>query len=325
MQWQSRLPHSAVFAAALCCACSVAAQGGYPSKPIRLVTPWPPGGGTDVFARTIAQKLTEGWGTTVFVDNRSGANGNIGAAIVARSPADGYTIMLTTVALIVSQSIYKSVPFDAIRDFAPVTLVASTPFVLVVHPTMPAKSVKELIALAKAKPGVLNYASGGNGGPFQLSAELFKIMAGVNFVQIPYQGAAPAITALLSGQADLAFGNLVAVLPLVNAKRLRALGLTSAKRSRAAPDIPTISEAGLPGYDLSPWFAVWAPAGTPKEIIGKLSKSIVAILNMPAVRERLLNDGADLVGSTPEELGAYMQSENGKLSKVIKQADIRGD
>jgi tripartite-type tricarboxylate transporter receptor subunit TctC len=302
----------------------VAAQA-FPNKSVRLVTPWPPGGGTDIFARAVAQKLTARWGVSVIVDNRSGANGNIGAAAVAKSPPDGYTLMMTTIGLVASRSIYRSLPFDPIKDFAPVTLIATAPFVLVVHPSLPARSVKELIALAKANPGKLNYASGGKGGPLQLSAELFKLMTGVKIEQIPYQGTAPAITGLLAGEADMAFANVVAVIPLMHAGKLRALGITSPRRSAAAPQLPTIAEAGVPGYDLSPWFGLWAPAGTPKDIVDRINRDVVAILKTADVKERLSRDGAELIGSTPEEFAAFIRTENDKLSRVVEQAHIRSD
>lgn len=297
----------------------------FPSRAVRLITPWPPGGGTDIFARAIAQQLTGRWGVPVVVDNRSGANGNIGAAEVAKSAADGYTLMMTTIALVASRSIYRSLPFDPLKDFAPVTLVASAPFVLVVHPSLPVSSVTELIALAKANPDKLNYASGAKGGPLQLSAELFKLMAGVRIVQIPYRGTSPAIAGLLGGEADMAFANLVAVIPLIHARKLRGLGVTSARRSTAAPELPTIWEAGVPGYNLSPWFGIWAPSGTPKDIVDKINRDAVASLNAPDVKERLSRAGADLIGSTAGEFVAFINAESDKLSRVIEQAHIRSD
>lgn len=303
----------------------VAAAQTFPTRSVRLVTPWPPGGGTDIFARTIAQKLTDRWGVPVVVDNRSGANGNIGAAEVAKATPDGYTLMMTTIALVASRSIYRSLPFDPLKDFSPVTLVASAPFVLVVHPSLPVHSVKELIALARANPRTLNYASGGNGGPLQLSAELFKLLTGVKIEQIPYRGTSPAITGLLGGEAEMAFANLVAVIPLMHARKLRALGITSAGRSSAAPQLPTIAEAGVPSYDLSPWFGVWAPAGTPADIVDKINHDVVASLRAPEVKERLSRDGAELIGSTSREFAAFIRTENDKLSRVIEQAQIRSD
>ena len=222
----------------------------YPTKPIRLVVPWPPGGGTDVFARVIGQKLAaEHVGYNVVIDNRPGAAGNIGAEMVAKSPPDGYTIMLATITLATNPSMYKALNFDPIKDFAPITLVAGVPHVLVVSPSLPVNSVKDLIALAKAEPGKLNYASAGNGSPFHLAAELFKLLTGTTIVHVPYQGGGPAITAVIGGQVQLTFGNLLAVLPLVKSGKLKALGVTGATRSSAAPDLPTIAEEGVRGYD----------------------------------------------------------------------------
>ena len=297
----------------------------YPGRPIRLVTPYPPGGGTDVFARVIAQKMTESWGYSVVVDNRAGANGNIGSALVAKAAPDGYTLMINTISLVLSRSIYKSLPFDPLKDFAPITLVAAVPHVLVVNLSLPVSSVKELIVLAKAKPGRLNYASVGVGSPFQMAAELFKLTAEVNIVGIPYQGGGPAVTALIGGQVELTFANLVAALQLINAGKMRALGVTSAKRSPAAPELPTLSEAGLPGYDFSSWFGIWAPAGTPKEIITKVNREVVRILRLPDVAERLTRDGADVIANTPEEFAVYLKAESVKWGRVVKEAGIHAD
>ena len=307
--------------------CAVGADNAanYPTKPIRLIVPWPPGGGTDVFARVIGQKLTERLTYTVVVDNRPGASGNIGAEMVAKSPPDGYTIMLATITLATNPSMYKSLGFNPVKDFAPITLVAGVPHVLVVSPSLPVNSVKELIALAKAEPGKLNYASAGSGSPFHLAAELFKLMTGTSIVHVPYQGGGPAITAVIGGQVQLTFGNLLAVLPLVKSGKLKALGVTSAKRSSAAPDLPTIAEEGVRGYDFSSWFGFFAPALTPKETVAKLNHEIVRILETPEMKQRLTQDGADVVASTPQEFGAYLASETKKWSQVIKQAGIRAE
>jgi len=253
-----RIGHSLLCAAALFAAADRATCAdsaiGYPTKPVRLVVPWPPGGGTDVFARVIGQKLGERLGYTVVVDNRPGASGNVGAEMVAKLPPDGYTIMLATITLATNPSMYKTLNFEPLKDFAPITLVAGVPHVLVVSPTLAANSVKDLIALAKAEPGKLNYASAGNGSPFHLAAELFKSLTGTTIVHVPYQGGGPAITAVIGGQVQLTFGNLVAVLPLVKGGKLKALGVTGATRSAAAPDLPTIAEEGVRGYDFSSWF-----------------------------------------------------------------------
>lgn len=324
-----RIGHSLLCAAALFAAADRATCAdsaiGYPTKPVRLVVPWPPGGGTDVFARVIGQKLGERLGYTVVVDNRPGASGNVGAEMVAKLPPDGYTIMLATITLATNPSMYKTLNFEPLKDFAPITLVAGVPHVLVVSPTLAANSVKDLIALAKAEPGKLNYASAGNGSPFHLAAELFKSLTGTTIVHVPYQGGGPAITAVIGGQVQLTFGNLVAVLPLVKGGKLKALGVTGATRSAAAPDLPTIAEEGVRGYDFSSWFGFFAPGKTPKAVIAKLNQEIVHILKTPEMKNRLTQDGADVIASTPHEFSAYLASETRKWEQVIKQAGIRAD
>ena len=324
-----RIGHSLLCAAVLFAAADRAIGAdsaiGYPTKPVRLVVPWPPGGGTDVFARVIGQKLGERLGYTVVVDNRPGASGNVGAEMVAKLPPDGYTIMLATITLATNPSMYKTLNFEPLKDFAPITLVAGVPHVLVVSPTLAANSVKDLIALAKAEPGKLNYASAGNGSPFHLAAELFKSLTGTTIVHVPYQGGGPAITAVIGGQVQLTFGNLVAVLPLVKGGKLKALGVTGATRSAAAPDLPTIAEEGVRGYDFSSWFGFFAPGKTPKAVIAKLNQEIVHILKTPELKNRLTQDGADVIASTPQEFSAYLASETRKWEQVIKQAGIRAD
>ena len=290
-----------------------------------MIVPWPPGGGTDVFARLIGQKMTSDRGYTIVVDNRPGASGNIGAEMAAKSPPDGYTIILATITLATNPSLYKSLGYDSIKDFAPITLVAGVPHILVVSPSLPVKSVKDLIGLAKEERGKLNYASAGSGSPFHLAAELFKLMSGAKIVHVPYQGGGPAINAVLGGEVQLTFGNLVAVLPLVKAGKLRALGVTGAKRSSASPELPTIAEEGLRGYDFSSWFGFLAPAGTSKEIISKLNRKIVQILSTPEMKQRLTQDGADVVAGTPEAFAAFLAAETKKWAKVIKEAGIHAD
>jgi len=325
MERGRRILSISIAAAALGMLAGAAWAADYPDKPIRLIVPWPPGGGTDVFARLIGQKMSEDWSKTVVVDNRPGAAGNIGAEIAAKSPPDGYSIMLATITLATAPSMYKSLGFDPVKDFAPVTLVAGVPHVLVVNPAMSVKTVGDLIELARREPGKLNYASAGSGSPFHLAAELFKLLAGVDIVHVPYQGGGPAITAVLGGQVQLTFGNLVAVLPLVRSGKLRALGVTSAKRSPGAPDIPTLAEGGVAGYDFSSWFGFFAPAHTPQDVVLKLNREIVAILSRPDVKQRLTQDGADVVASTPKEFAAYLASETRKWAKVIKQAGLRAE
>jgi len=294
----------------------------YPDRPVRFIVPWPPGGGTDVFARVIGEKLHQSLGQPFVVENRPGAAGNIGATYVARATPDGYTIMLATLTLATNPALYKNIEFDAVKDLAPITLIAGVPHMLVVNPSVPANNVKELIALAKAKPGKLNYSSAGIGSPFHIAGELFKEMAGVNIVHVPYKGGGPAIMDVAGGQIDMSFANLVAVLPLVKSGKLRALAVTSSKRSSAAPDVPTMAEAGVPGYDFSSWFGAFAPAGTPHEIIVKLNHEIIKALQSPEVAKQLTAQGADLVADTPEEFSAYLKSETAKWRKVIKAAGI---
>jgi len=295
----------------------------YPDHPVRFVVPWAAGGGTDIFARVIGEKLHQSMGQPFVVENRAGASGNIGAAYVARATPDGYTIMLATITLATNPALYKNMEFDATKDFVPITLIAGVPHMLVVNPSVPAKNVKELIALAKQKPGKLNYSSAGIGSPFHIAAELFKETADVNIVHVPYKGGGPAIMDAVGGQVDMSFANLVAVLPMVKSGQLRALAVTSAKRSGAAPDVPTMAEAGLPGYDFSSWFGVLAPAGTPLDIVVKLNKEVIKALEDPDVKKQLTEQGADLVASTPEQFEAYLKSETVKWGKVIRAAGIQ--
>ncbi|MPZ46326.1 MAG: tripartite tricarboxylate transporter substrate binding protein [Betaproteobacteria bacterium] len=307
------------------CVSAAAWPQAYPNRPIRMIVPWPPGGGTDIFARTIGLKMTESWGQQVIIDNRPGAAGNIGAQAAAKAPADGYTLLLATLTMATSPSIYKSPGYDPLRDFDTITLIAGVPHLLVVHPSLPVKSVKELLALAKSQPGQLNYASAGNGSPFHLAGELFNLLGEVKINHVPYKGGGPAVVDVIGGQVHLTFANLVAVLPQVQAGKLRALGLTSAKRSVAAPDLPTIAEGGLPGYDFTSWFGMWSPAGTPKEIVQRLNDQIVKILRSREVKERFTRDGADVIGNSPQEFAAYVKSETAKWAKVIKEAGIRAE
>jgi tripartite-type tricarboxylate transporter receptor subunit TctC len=301
----------------------VTSAQNYPVKPVRVIVPWPPGGGTDIFARSIGQKLSEAWRQQAIVDNRPGASGNIGAQLAAKSPADGYTMLLATITLATSPSLFKSLGYDPIRDLDAVTLIAGVPHLLVVHPSLPAKTVKELVALAKSRPGELDYASAGIGSPFHLAAEFFNLLAGTKMANVSYKGGGPAVTAVIGGEVQVTFANLVAVLPHIQSGRLRALGLTSAKRSAAAPNLPTIAEGGLSGYDFTSWFGMLVPAGTPKEVIQKISDEIVKALKTPDLSERLTGNGADIIAAGPREFSAYLTSETAKWSKVIKQAGIK--
>jgi len=296
----------------------------YPSKPIRFIVPFPPGGGNDVMARTVGQKLTEAFGQQLVIDNRAGAGGTIGAETAAHAVPDGYTLFLGGVASHgINPNLKAKLPYDPVRDFAPISLIASSPLVLVVHPSVPVKSIKELVQFAKARPGTLNFASNGTGGSSHLAAEMFKMMTGADMVHVPYKGLSPALTDLLSGQVQLMFSSTVAIMPQVRAGRLRPLAMTGAKRSPAMPEIPTVAESGVPGYETASWYGVLAPAGTPRSIIDKLSREIVKITHMPDVRERMTSEGAEPAGNTPEEFAAHIKRELARWAKVIKQARIR--
>jgi len=301
------------------------AQTAYPAKPIRLILPFPPGGSTDIVARLVGQKLTESWGQPVLVENRPGAGGNIAAETAARAAPDGYTLFQVNVANAIGATLYPKLAYDLIASFAPVIQLATTPYVLLAHPAVPAKNTAELIALAKARPGQLNYASAGGGSATHLSGELLKSMAGVNIVHVPYKGTGPAVTALLSGEVDLYFATVPAALPLVEAKKLRALGVTSARRSLLLREVPAIAEAGLKGYETSTWHGILAPASTPPEVVVKLNSEIARILAQPAVKERLVGQGLDPVGGTPEQFGAYLKAEISKWAGVVKASGARAE
>jgi tripartite-type tricarboxylate transporter receptor subunit TctC len=298
----------------------------YPDRPIRLVVPFPPGGGSDITGRTIAQKLGEALGQQIIVDNRGGAGGNIGTDIVAKAAPDGYTIcMALSGPFSINGSLMGKLPFDPLKDFALITLAGATPNLLVAHPSVPAQSVKELIALAKASPGKLNFASSGVGTPAQLAGELFNTMAGVKLVHVPYKGAAPALTDLLAGQVQLMFSTMPPALPQVKAGKLKALAVTSAKRSLTTPELPTIAEAALPGFEAITWYGMAAPAGTPAAIVKKLNAEVVKLLHLPEVKERLLATGTEASGTSPEEFAAYIKSEIVKWAKVVKASGARVD
>jgi tripartite-type tricarboxylate transporter receptor subunit TctC len=297
----------------------------YPAKPIRLIVPFVAGGGTDLTARAIAQKLTEAWGQPVIVDNRGGANGTIGVELVAKSPPDGYTLTMISSSHSVNVSLYKNLPYDLLKDLAPITQATTQPYVLVVNPRLPVTSVGDLVALAKAKPGKLNYGSSGIGGLSHLSGALFAALAGIELTHIPYKGGAPAMQDVIGGQIDMLFSTLLQSHAHIEAGKLRPLAVTTAKRSPAAPQLPTMIEAGVPGFEVAGWYGVLAPAGTPPTIIAKLNKEIVRILRLPDVREHLATDGSEPVGSTPEEFAAHIRSEVAKWRKVIVDADIKAE
>jgi tripartite-type tricarboxylate transporter receptor subunit TctC len=298
----------------------------YPTKPIRIVVPFPPGGATDLLARAVAQRLTEKWGQAVIVDNRPGAGGNIGSELVAKAAPDGYTLEMGTVGThAINASLYAKMPYDHVKDFVPIVLVAAVPNVLVVNPSLPVKSVQELIAYAKANPGKLNFASSGNGTSIHLSGELFKVMAGVQMTHVPYKGSAPALQDLIAGQVQLMFDNLPPSLPQIKAGKLRALAVTTAKRSPALPDLPTIAESGLPGFESSSWFGLLAPAGTPQPIVAKLNAEVNAWLATPEAKEKLLASGANPAGGSPEDFAKHIAAETAKWQKVVKESGAKID
>lgn len=300
---------------------------GYPEKSIRIVVGFPPGGGADLVARLIAQKLQQAWGQPVLVDNRAGAGGNLGTEIVAKSNPDGYTLVLSSPGPIaVNPSLMPNMPYNPRKDFAPVTLAAFGPNVLVVPPALPATGVKELIALARTSANRLNYGSSGPGSTPHLSAELFKMMAKVDAVHVPFKGASPAVVDIVAGRIDLLFVDMGSVLSQVQAQRLRALAVTSSGRSSVLPDVPTVSEAGLPGYEAVVWWGLLAPAGTPTAVIDKLHQAVVDILRMSEIRSRLIAaQGAEVVGNTPKEFADFIQNETIKWATVIKSAGIKLD
>jgi tripartite-type tricarboxylate transporter receptor subunit TctC len=295
----------------------------YPTKPIRLIVPLSPGGGTDIFARMLGQRLAERWGQQIVVDNRAGASGMVGSDIVAKAAPDGYTLVMVSSTHTMLPSLEPKMPFDPLRDFAAVTQATAQPYVLGVHPAIAALSVREFIALAKAKPGQLNYSSGGNGSAPHIGTELLKSMAGIDLVHVAYKGGAPAILALAGGEVAISFGSLPSTLPLVRAGKIRALAVSSLKRTPAAPDLPTIAEAGVPGFEIINWYGMLAPAKTPAHVIDKLYAAIAQTLQSAHVRERLLKDGTDIVASTPAEFTVYIRNDIAKWIKVVKTAGIR--
>lgn len=294
----------------------------YPGKPVRIIVPFAPGGGADISARAIAHKLSERLGQQFFVDNRPGAGGNVGTELAAKSPPDGYTLLLVSSSYGSNPSLYR-LSFDPVAGLEPITLVSQQPFIVVVHPSLPVRSVKELIALAKARPGELSFASSGAGGIQHLSLELFKSMAGVNILHVPYKGGATAHNDLMAGYVHMTFGTILSTLNMVRAGQLRPLAVTTTQRSSALPEVPTVSEAGVKGYAVSGWYAVLAPRKTPQDIIQLLHREIIALLQAPDVRERFAAEGSMVVASTPQQLTVHLQNEISKWQKVVKDANIR--
>jgi tripartite-type tricarboxylate transporter receptor subunit TctC len=313
----------AFFAGGLAQFPSTSSAQAYPVKPVRVVVPSSPGGGTDIVARIMAPELAKHLGQQFVIDNRPGAGTMIGIEIVANAPADGYALLMTPSTLAINSALYKKVPYDPVRDFAPITELISSPSIIVVHPSVPVKTIKELIAFARARPGQMNYASAGTGTYPHMTMELFQSMAGVKMVHIPYKGTGPATIDMLAGHTAVMAGTILSVMPYVRAGRLRALGITSAKRSPVAPEIPTVSEAGLPGFESVQWYGFLAPAKTPRDVVTRLHAETARILQQTETRERFTNDGADPVGNTPEEFGRFVQSELAKWAKVARDAGIR--
>ncbi len=318
-----RIPLS-ILAAALAAATGTAMAQAYPAKPIRFIVPSTPGGSVDTLARTIGPRLADKWGQQVIVDNRSGAGGAIAGDLVAKSPPDGYTLLVGTVAsLATNVSLQKKLPYDPMKDFAPVTLIATQNLMLLVHPSLPVKSVKELTALAKKRPGSLSFSSAGNGTGGHLSGELYKLLAGVDLLHVPYKGVAPAMIDVVSGQVTMTFASILSGSQQVKTGRLRALAVTGGRRSPAVAELPTMMEAGVAGYESATWYGIVAPAGTPADIVNRLSSEIVAILKGPEMNDRLSKEGADPVGNTPAEFARHIQTEIEKWRKVIRAAGIQ--
>ena len=297
----------------------------FPAKTVRIVVPFSAGGGTDVIGRVIAQKLSEGWGQQVIVDNRAGGGSVIGTDLVARSAPDGYTLLLTAPPFTTNAAVLPKLPYDSFQDFAPITLAALAPLIVVVHPSLPARSIKELVALARSRPGQLSYGSSGNGGPQHLAGELFKSMARVDIVHVPYKGGAPATVDLVGGQVQLGFSSMLTVLSFVKSERLRALAVTGPRRSAIVPQLPTVAESGFPGYETTTWYGILARGGTPPAVISTLNAAIGRALNAPDVKERLASEGAEVVASSPAAFATFLQQEVARVRNLAKTASIKLD
>jgi tripartite-type tricarboxylate transporter receptor subunit TctC len=318
------MPTAALIIAMCAMLASSAAQAqNYPSKPIRFIVPFPPGGGNDIVGRIVAQKLAEGFALTVVVDNRGGAGGTVGTEMAAKAPADGYTLLINNISLAVNATLFQKLPYDTLKDLAPVTLVGRQPNILVVHPSVPAKSMRELLALARAKPRQINYGSGGIGTASHLATELLKLMAKIDMVHVPYKGLGPALIDLMGGQIQVIISTMASALPQVRAGKLRPLAVTTAKRSDFFPQVPTMSEAGVRGYEFNTWYGLLVPAGTPQPIIDRLNKEMAKALDSAAVREQFASQGLEAEHTSPEEFGAYLKSEVEKWAKVVKASGAK--
>jgi hypothetical protein len=313
--------------AALICHAPVWAQqaSSFPNKPLRIIVPYPPGGAVDPLARTLGQKLTEAWGQPVVIDNKPGAGTVIGTQLLAKSPPDGHTILFASSNHAVNPAMYEKLPYDSVKDFVPITLVALFPLMLTVNPDVPAKNVTELIALLKKQPGRFNFSTAGNGGATHLAGELFKSMAGVFAVHVPYRGSGPSVMSVMAGESQMTFDTVFLQMPQVREGKLRALAVTTSKRSQLATEIPTMAEAGLPGYEAYTWVGALAPAGTPPDIVLKWQQEIARILQMPDIRSRQIAAGLEPVGNTPEQFTQFMRTEMDKWAKVVKRAGIKAD
>jgi len=321
---QGLLPRS-LAALALACAASTPLAQPFPSKPIRIVVGFTPGGGVDINARLLAPKLTEYFGQQVIVENRPGAGTNIANELVARAAPDGYTLLINTAAIVINMSLYKKVAYDAVRDFAPLSLFSMAPNILVVHASVPVKSAKELVALAKSRPGQLNYSSAGAGTTQHLAGELFNLRAGTKIVHVPYKGSAPSLTALISGEVDLTYANIPAISAHVKSGRLRPLANLGSKRSDQLPQVPTMKEAGVAGVEVVVWYGLFAPAATPRDVVAKLSEAIARAARSPDMQQRLIDLGAEPVGNSPAEFGKLLREELARWSEVVKVSGARVD
>ena len=304
---------------------AVAAAQGYPTRPVRLIIPFPPGGSNDIVGRMIAAQLGERLGQTMVVDNRGGAGGTIGTELAAKAPADGYTVLLISTAYAFNTSIYKKLPYDPVKSFTPVALLGSGPGVLVVNPALPVNSVRDLIAFAKERPGKLNNASAGVGSFQHLASELFRIQAGIEWLHVPYKGGGPAMMDLIAGQADASVGSLIQMLPHIRSGKLKALGTTGVKRSPVLPDVPTVAEAGVPGYEATNWWGLLAPAGIPPAIVERLHQEVVAVQASAETRKRFETEGAEAVQMNPAQFGAFIAAETTKWARVVKEAGIAAE
>ena len=318
-------PNVLLFAFAATLPVTAYAQAPYPAKPLRLIVPFPPGGGTDTLARVYGQKLGELLGQQVVIDNRPGGGTNIGAELAAKAPPDGHTLFMGNISHTINVTLYSKLGYDLVRDFAPVTLLASTPNILVVHPSLPAKSVKELIALAKSRPGQIDYSSSGSGTSSHLAAELFSMLAGVKMTHIPYKGGGPSVVALVGGQVSVGFATTPSVIAHIKSGKMRGLAVTTGQRSPATPDLPTISEAGLGGYEAGTWYGLLVPAATSKDIIARLHGESVKLLKLPDVKDRLDAAGFETIGTTPDQFASYMRTEIDKWAKVVRASGAKAE